>query len=123
MAQPTRLLMSRPLSVLTRPDQSLQIGLDCDDAVLLGDAPEGADAAVRAFRSPHSAADVSRLLPELATGWLSAAVETLTRRGVLAEAPRARRACRVLGEGPLATEVLRLLRMEGVPLLEPDASP
>ena len=106
--------LARPLSVLVRPDDSLQLGLDAEGGLVFPDVPPGADAAVRALRQPRTLLEVSRLVPALPRGWLDGLVETLLDAGALRRVePAAAPAVLVLGGGPLSDQAARLLAAEG----------
>ena len=95
--------LARPLSVLVRPDDSLQLGLDAEGGLVFPDVPPGADAAVRALRQPRTLLEVSRLVPALPRGWLDGLVETLLDAGAQTPvAAAAAPAVRVVGGRPRA---------------------
>ena len=110
-----RLTLTRPLCVLWREDGQLQLGLDSDGAVVLGGAPPGSDAVLRALRTPRTPLEVSRLVPLLPHDALDELLGVLSDAGLLAPAPaRGPGQVTVLGQGPLAWAVADLLGLEGV---------
>ena len=116
MRVPTpRLTLTRPLCVLWRPDGRLQLGLDCEDGQVLADVPAGTDAALRAFRSPRTPLEVSRLVPLVPREDLDRVLGALLDRGLLAPEPAGHAGtATVLGTGPLAERVAELLAGEGM---------
>ena len=111
---PSLFTLARPVSVLTRPDDSLQLGLDSDGALLIPDAPAGTEVALRALRQPRTLLEVSRLVPSVPSAWLEGLAATLVAAGVLrAVSPETAPVVTVLGHGPLQAEVARLLSAEG----------
>lgn len=109
-----RLALTRPVCVLQRPDGRLQVGLDTDQAVVLPGAPPGAEAAIRALRSPRTPLEVSRLVPLLPRSQLDRVLGSLADAGLLAPTASARpEVVTVLGSGPLADAVAGLLDLEG----------
>ena len=108
------LTLTRPLTVLTRPDDSVQVGLDTDGSLLIPSAPPGAAAAVRSLRQPRTLLEVSRLFPAVPAGWLEDLVVTLEDVGLLVRvATPPVPAVSVLGTGAVRDQVARILADEG----------
>ncbi len=121
----SRLTLAHPLSVLSRPDGALQLGLDSDAAVVVPRAPAGADAALRALRQPRTTLEVSRLVPSVPHAWLRGLAATLLEKGLLRESTAAAPVprVRVLGTGTLRDEVARTLEAEGWQVAPPSGPP
>lgn len=109
----TRYRFVSPVSVLSRPDGALQVGLDSENSLLLASAPPCADVALRAFRTARTPLEVARLVPGVDAGWLAETVVLLRRRGLLvaqADAPAA--AVRLIGAGVLADAIASVVGVE-----------
>lgn len=110
----SRLVLTRPLCVLWRTDDDLQLGLDADESVVLPDVPPGTDAALRALRTPRTRLEVARMVPMLPRHTLDRVLTTLVGAGLLAPVgPPRPIPVTVLGSGPLAGAVADLLEREG----------
>lgn len=114
MTAPTYRL-ARPVSTLRRAGGDLQVGLDATASGVLPGAPEGAEAALRAFRRWHTTREVS-VLTGVDHAWLADAAARLAASGVLTGSrpvppggPVA-----VVGGGPAAQQVVALLADAGV---------
>lgn len=107
-------VLTRPLSVLTRPDDSLQVGLDTDGALLIPSPPPGAEAAVRALRRPRTLLEVSRLVPAVPHTWLRELVTLLVDAGLLHPVePSMAHTVTVVGAGALRDGLAHLLDADG----------
>lgn len=112
MPAPSAARLRHPLTVLRRPDGSLQVGLDAAASVILPSAPPGADAALRALRTWSDPAEVTASAG-IPLQWLAEALGVLRAAGLLAPPPRPRPLVPVVGTGPIARQIVRLLAGSG----------
>lgn len=114
MTAPTYRL-TRPVSTLRRACGDLQVGLDAAGSGILPDAPEGAEAALRAFRGWHTTREVA-VLTGVDPGWLAHAAARLAASGVLTGSQPVPPGgpVVVVGGGPTAHQVVALLAEGGV---------
>jgi len=109
-----RIVLTRPLCVLWRPDGALQLGLDGDHALVLPGAPAGTDAVIRALRVPRTPLEVARLVPLIPRASLDGILAALEGSGLLSIfGSRRPDPVTVIGTGALALGLFDLLDREG----------
>lgn len=114
------------LSVVRRPDATVQVGLDVADQVLLPDAPDGAAPLLRSLRAGATLAGLERSRGAVPRAWLRRAVDKLSAGGLLVPdqgkgpAPPV-----IVGDGTLADAVASAAGVAAVPASawSPEAHP
>lgn len=110
-----RFRLTRPLPALWRAPDVLQIGLD--QGLLLEGVPTAAAEAIHLLERPRSPAELNDLLPQLGLNWIRWLLSRLQEAAfAVPDTPAPARQVAILGEGPLARAVIRVLDAAGLPV-------
>lgn len=93
------------LTVVQRPDATLQIGLDVADQALFPGAPRGADALLRTLRGGATLADLERTRGSIPRAWVRAAIASLAECGLVRTEAAPRPDFAIVGTGVLSEAV------------------
>lgn len=113
-----RFQLTRPVPVLWRAPEVLQLGLD--QCLILDRVPRALAEAVPLLNKPRSVAELATLLPQLSSSWLEWLLHQLRDSGFAQEAPpRPAGRVQLVGTGTLAEALAKSIRAAGIDLLRP----